>query len=139
MSTKELINRLRAMYVEHGTNHVQAAADKLEAQAEYIRELEDAVTPELKRLAKYDELLTAVMPPNFKDWHENSRNEWPEIAAWVITNLRKQCDEVSKDAERYQWLRRTQVELSLSNETIAGLVRSVGDLDAAIDAQKGTA
>lgn len=48
-------------------------------------------------------------------------------------------DTLSKDAERYQWLRRTQVELSLSNETIAGLVRSVGDLDAAIDAQKGTA
>lgn len=48
-----------------------------------------------------------------------------------------QVVELSKDAERYRWLRRTQVELSLSNDTIAGLVRSVGDIDAAIDAQKG--
>jgi len=36
------------------------------------------------------------------------------------------------DAERYQWLRRTQVQLSLSNDTIAGLVRSQRDIDAAM-------
>lgn len=38
--TQELIDRLRAMYVEHGTNYVQAAADRLEAQAERIKFLE---------------------------------------------------------------------------------------------------
>lgn len=51
--------------------------------------------------------------------------------------LRTQVAELGKDAERYRWLRRAQVELSLSNDTIAGLVRSVCDIDAAIDAQKG--
>lgn len=48
--TKELIERLRAMYIANGTNYVQAAADKLEAQAKYIRQLEDANTPELVAL-----------------------------------------------------------------------------------------
>jgi hypothetical protein len=29
------------------------------------------------------------MPPDFKDWWQNSKDEWPEIAAAVITNLRQ--------------------------------------------------
>ena len=100
MTKEQLIERLRAMYVANGTNYVQAAADKLEAQAQYIRQLEDAVTPELvtlrARVADYETRLTAVMPADFKDWHENSRAEWPEIAAWVITNQREQLTEIAK-------------------------------------------
>lgn len=42
-----------------------------------------------ERLKLYDDLLSAVMPPDFKDWHQNSKEEWPEIAAAVITNLRQ--------------------------------------------------
>ena len=38
-----LIEHLRAMYVANGTNYVQAAADKLEAQAERIKELETII------------------------------------------------------------------------------------------------
>lgn len=40
--------------------------------------------------ADYEEKLSAVMPADFKDWRENNRSEWPEIAAWVIANLREQ-------------------------------------------------
>jgi hypothetical protein len=52
-----------------------------------------------ERLEKYDTLLTAVMPADFKDWHENSKNEWPEIAAHVITNLRSQRDDLQAENE----------------------------------------
>ena len=55
---------------------------------------------ELKRLHDYDTRLTAVMPADFKDWHENSRNEWPEIAAGVITSLREREAEAWKHADR---------------------------------------
>lgn len=41
------------------------------------------------RLADYDTRLTAVMPPDMKDWHENSKLEWPEVAAGVITGQRE--------------------------------------------------
>jgi hypothetical protein len=44
---------------------------------------------DLERLKAYDELLSEVMPSDFKDWHQGSKNEWPQIAAWVIENLRK--------------------------------------------------
>ena len=55
---------------------------------------------DLERLKAYDELLSKVMPPDFKDWHQGSKNEWPEIAAAVITNLRER--------EEYAW---QQVEI----------------------------
>ena len=42
-----------------------------------------------ERLKMYDDLLSAVMPPDFKDWWENSKDEWPDVAAGVIISLRK--------------------------------------------------
>lgn len=44
------------------------------------------------RLKKWEDSLTAVMPPDCKDWHENSPAEWPEVAAALIVNLRKDRD-----------------------------------------------
>ena len=49
----------------------------------------DSIQKELARLRRYDEELSKVMPADFKDWHQNSKEEWPEIAAAVITNLRE--------------------------------------------------
>jgi hypothetical protein len=43
-------------------------------------------------VADYETRLSAVMPPDFKDWHENSRQEWPEIAASTITALGEQVE-----------------------------------------------
>jgi hypothetical protein len=46
----------------------------------------------------------ATIPADFKDWHQNSDAELPEIAAWVIRNLRERAAELepsldAKDAE----------------------------------------
>ena len=43
----------------------------------------------IKRLEHYEQALSAVMPPDFKDWWQNSKDEWPVVAAGVIENLRK--------------------------------------------------
>lgn len=53
-----------------------------------------------KRLADYDARLTAVMAPDFKCWHQNSRDEWPEVAAWVINNLRQQIEVEKSHADK---------------------------------------
>ncbi len=39
------------------------------------------------RVADYEERLSAVMPSDFKDWNQNARSEWPEVAARVIQSL----------------------------------------------------
>jgi hypothetical protein len=44
---------------------------------------------DLDRLKAYDDELSKVMPPDFKDWWQGSKNEWPEIAAAVIISLRE--------------------------------------------------
>jgi len=51
-----------------------------------------ALRREVKRLWDYDTRLTAVMPPDYKDWHENSKTEWPLVAALTIQNLRERED-----------------------------------------------
>lgn len=57
-----------------------------------MTEQSPSISKELARLRRYDEELSKVMNPDFKDWHQNSKEEWPEIAAWVITNLREHLD-----------------------------------------------
>lgn len=43
--------------------------------------------------------LTAVMPADFKDWHQNAPAELPEVAAWVIENLRNRCEEAEANLD----------------------------------------
>ncbi|QGT54397.1 hypothetical protein b3_0153 [Synechococcus phage B3] len=52
----------------------------------------DRIQKELDRLRRYDEELSKVMPHDFKDWWQNSKEEYPEVAAGVITSLREQLD-----------------------------------------------
>lgn len=66
--------------------YFQAPTSLEEAAAAELRRLQ----AEVDRLNDYDTRLSAVMPADFKDWHENSRNEWPELAAGTITDLREQ-------------------------------------------------
>ena len=42
-----------------------------------------------ERLQAYDEELSKVMPKDYKDWWENSKNEWPLVARLVIEDLEK--------------------------------------------------
>jgi len=63
-------------------------------------EQSSSISKELARLKRYDEELTKVMTPDFKDWHQNSKEEWPELSAWVITNLREQLNWAHETIDR---------------------------------------
>lgn len=97
-----------------------------------------------KRLADYDARLTAVMAPDFKCWHQNSRDEWPEVAAWVINNLRQQievekerADKAVQDLEDYRSATPAQQmaatafadwqEVTKQRDRLAGLLREISD------------
>lgn len=49
--------------------------------------------------ARWKAAIGAEMPADFKDWHQNSDAELPEIAAWVIRNLREREAQLA-EAER---------------------------------------
>jgi hypothetical protein len=43
-----------------------------------------------ERLQAYDEELSKVMPKDYKDWWENSKDEWPLVARLMIEDLREE-------------------------------------------------
>lgn len=55
--------------------------------AQRLRELQSQVN-------KWEAELGAVMPADFKDWHQNDPLERPAVARWVIENLRNQVAEL---------------------------------------------
>jgi hypothetical protein len=62
---------------------------------EQIKELE-------RRLDAWKSALTQTMPDDFKDWHENADSELPEIAAFVVSNLRERNAELERQLEQAQ-------------------------------------
>ena len=59
------------------------------------------------------------------------QKEWDAVVA-----LKAQVRVLREDAERYRWLRRKQVALSLPSSTVAALVADQSELDAALKATK---
>ena len=74
-----------------GTGYYQAL--------DFARALERRAIAAEAKLAKWGSELSAVMPADFKDWWQNSREEWPEVASMVIEGLRKQVEMTDKAAE----------------------------------------
>ena len=66
--------------------------------------------------------LSAVMPADFKDWHQNSRNEWPEVAAAVIENLRERVEEAEAQAA-------AQAGGVVPELTLVDVIEAVGSVD----------
>lgn len=47
------------------------------------------IQSELDRLQRYDNELSSVMPADYKDWWQNSKEEWPIVAKSSIESLRE--------------------------------------------------
>jgi len=47
------------------------------------------IQSELDRLQRYDDELSSVMPEDYKDWWQNSKEEWPIVAKSFIESLRE--------------------------------------------------
>ncbi len=136
--TEELIDRLRAMYVANGTNYVQAAADKLEAQAERIKFLEadrnlekkmrkdadeyaDTLRAQLAEIENVEPVIWAISHDGvtpYSLWHDGDGalldNHVDRLGSpWQKMALYPVPSQNLKDAARYRWL----VEYLVSNDT----------------------
>lgn len=60
------------------------------------------IKSELVRLQRYDDELSSVMPEDYKDWWQNSKEEWPEVAKGSIENLRYREELAWKQLEAQQ-------------------------------------
>lgn len=87
---ERLVTRLKSYSLSSGYAwHCHKAADLIEQQA-----------AEIARLHDYDTRLSAVMPSDYKDWHEGSKREWPELAAESIKMWRDRANEAYVEIER---------------------------------------
>lgn len=57
-----------------------------------MTDLPKKIQKELARLRRYDEEISKEMPPDFKDFWENSKDEWPFIARYVLEMRRGEID-----------------------------------------------
>ena len=78
------------------TNKMVSATPRMDASAhddgaiwQTGCDLERELNAANERIKQWHNALTPLMPSDFKCWHENTPNEWPEVAAWVITSQRE--------------------------------------------------
>jgi hypothetical protein len=86
------------------TNYADNNTESLSEEYDFNKELHDnllKIKSELARLQRYDEELSNVMPKDYKDWWQGSKEEWPIIA--------KSSIESSRAREKLAW---QQVEFS---------------------------
>lgn len=127
------------------TTDAERLADWLEADACDLQTPRQAAAllrsqaAELKRLQDYDTRLSAVMPADYKDWHEGSKRERPELAAESIKMWRDRANEAYVEIERANALLRKASELFARQHTLSGVwaMSEAKDLDAAIKQHLG--
>lgn len=62
-------------------------------------EIRDENARLVERLADWESRLSEEMPSDYKDWHQNSKEEWPTVAALTIRNLRERVAESGEEID----------------------------------------
>ena len=60
-------------------------------------QLREGVEELKKRIQRWHDTLTPLMPSDLKSWHENSHDELPEVTAWVIESQRQRIAELETE------------------------------------------
>jgi cephalosporin-C deacetylase-like acetyl esterase len=73
------------------------------------------------RLKAYDEEISKEMPKDFKDWWENSKEEWPLIARYVLERRRGEIEwlEIALIAKD-QKIKELEAQVELLHGELAG-------------------
>jgi hypothetical protein len=89
--TEAYMNEL-SWEIREETNYEDNNVESLSHEYDFNKEHHDnllMIKSELARLQRYDEELSNVMPKDYKDWWENSPEEWPIVAKSSIESLRE--------------------------------------------------
>lgn len=78
--------------IREESNYELNSIESLSEEYDFNKELYDnllKIKSELARLQRYDDELSSVMPEDYKDWWQNSKEEWPLLAKLSIVDARK--------------------------------------------------
>lgn len=154
----DLVRRLRDLYLSHGTNYVQEAADEIERLRAEIAICRDAIetaydvvsamatdtdSDDAVRRCTLRRLNEAVGKATPRLMYEKSGGEkfygllWRELRD-ENERLRAEVEALQADAERYRWLRARRNSDLYEKDGYGGSdFKFTDDLDAAIDAARG--
>ena len=62
-----------------------------------VAEAAERLAEQHMRIKQWHDALTPLMPSDFKCWHENNPNEWPEVAARVIASQRERITQLERE------------------------------------------
>ena len=89
--------------IREETNYEDSNTENLCDEYDFNQQLHDnlqQIKSELARLQRYDEELSSVMPKDYKDWWQNSKEEWPIVAKGSIESLREREELAWEHLER---------------------------------------
>ena len=76
---------------------------------------------DLERLQAYDEEISKEIPLDFKDFWENSKDEWPLVTRLVLEGRRKQVDWCNEVIDKQtQKIKELEEEVELLRGELAG-------------------
>ena len=84
-----------------------------------MNNLPPEIQSELNRLKRYDDELSSIMYEDFKDWWQNSQEEWPEVARLVIEQQREEIEMLYKQMEKLAEMNRRLTQWSSMLEKYA--------------------
>ena len=62
-----------------------------------VAEAGERLAEQHMRIKQWHDALTPLMPSDFKCWHENNPNEWPEVTARVIASQRERITQLERE------------------------------------------
>ena len=81
-----------SLEIREASNYEHYDTTWLEEEYDINKENHDnllIIKSELARLQRYDDELSSVMPEDYKDWWQNSKEEWPLVAKLSIEDARQ--------------------------------------------------
>jgi len=84
-----LVRRCAAYNAIHATEFTPESYDEERTRVPRLIAWDEGWEACEKLLTPWEEELSKVMPPDFKDWWQNDRSEWPLIARLTIESLRE--------------------------------------------------
>ena len=88
--TGPLAESIRRCYNAMQEGSPYRLTEEFDSLIEFPLHMTETTEQKLQRLSSYDEELSKVMHPDFKDWWQNNKVEWPLIARFTIERLREE-------------------------------------------------
>jgi phytoene dehydrogenase-like protein len=95
-----------AIEIREETNFEDNAIEYLSEMYDTVKEHRDnlfKIKSELKRLQRYDDEISKEMPEDYKDWWQNSKEEWPLITRLTLEGRRESIDQLYDDIDHLRY------------------------------------